>query len=546
MLRFRPLVLAFWLAVRRPRGARLRGLAGLTLERLQRPGTDSEAARTILQDHFGARSDGELPVVFRTARPRARHAGAARRAGRGAAAVPDGPSATLLRAAGDVVYGDDRTGPHLRRRRATRSHLRALRPPAGVRAYVTGQAAIQHDLDPIFSSGPGLARRSRSRSRSHVLLLVLGLSAAVPCRSSSPRARSRARSPSSGAVAHAGRRRATSSNLVELIGLGLAVDYSLLVVYRFREELAPRATTSTRRSCATMATAGRAVVFSGLTVAIGLALLLACPCRSSARSGPARLFVPLVSVAAATTLQPALLSLLRPPWRTPAVARSCRRRLVRCRGGHRLLGTGSPGRSCAARSSSSRSARRSSLGVAAPVAGLRLTPGSISVLPPGSESVTGLRAAPERRRRGRPHPHRDRRRLRPPGGVRTPAVRAAISRLADAVFHDREAYVTANGRKAPYVDPSGRYARVFVVGRHEYGEPAAAALVARLRDTLSPARASRPACASRGRCAAAGRRLPRPRLRTAPLAPRRSARAHVPRPARRVPLAAAAAEGGGS
>ena len=60
----------------------------------------------------------------------------------------------------------------------------------------------------------------------------------------------------------------------------------------------------------TMATAGRAVVVSGLAVAIGLGLLSSCRCRSSARSASAGSLIPLVSIAAALTLQPVLLSLL--------------------------------------------------------------------------------------------------------------------------------------------------------------------------------------------------------------------------------------------
>src|SRR5204862_3988486 len=61
------------------------------------------------------------------------------------------------------------------------------------------------------------------------------------------------------------------TNLVQLIGLGIAIDYSLLIVYRFREEL-ERGGTKDGAIFRTMATAGRAVVFSGATVAIGLAL----------------------------------------------------------------------------------------------------------------------------------------------------------------------------------------------------------------------------------------------------------------------------------
>ena len=97
------------------------------------------------------------------------------------------------------------------------------------------------------------------------------------------------------------------TNLVELIGLGLAVDYSLLVVSRYREEL-DRADTTDAAIVRTMATAGRAVIVSGTTVAIALALLLLVPVPFIRSLGVGGFLVPLASIAAAMTLQPVLLS----------------------------------------------------------------------------------------------------------------------------------------------------------------------------------------------------------------------------------------------
>jgi putative drug exporter of the RND superfamily len=66
-------------------------------------------------------------------------------------------------------------------------------------------------------------------------------------------------------------------------------------------------------------------------------------------------------------------------------------------------------------------------------------------------------------------------------------VHAAVERLADRLLNDSEVYVVALGPKAPYVSRDGRYARLVVIGRHEYGEPASRRLVARIRDRLVPA-----------------------------------------------------------
>ena len=98
------------------------------------------------------------------------------------------------------------------------------------------------------------------------------------------------------------------TNLVYLIGLGIAIDYSLLIVYRFREELAHGLEVEAA-IVRTMQTAGPAVVFSGATVAIGLALLIFMPLPFIRAIGIGGFLLPVVSLLAAATLQPALLSL---------------------------------------------------------------------------------------------------------------------------------------------------------------------------------------------------------------------------------------------
>src|SRR6202042_3688895 len=98
------------------------------------------------------------------------------------------------------------------------------------------------------------------------------------------------------------------TNLIELVGLGIAIDYSLLVVYRFREELA-RTDDTEEAVVRTMETAGRAVLFSGAAVGIGLLTLIALPLPFMRLMGIAGFLIPLASVLAAATLQPTLLAL---------------------------------------------------------------------------------------------------------------------------------------------------------------------------------------------------------------------------------------------
>ena len=101
------------------------------------------------------------------------------------------------------------------------------------------------------------------------------------------------------------------SNLVEflvaLIGLGVAIDYSLLVITRWREERA-RGLGNEDAVARAMSTAGRSVAFSGLVVATGLLALVLLPIPFLRSLGYAGMFIPLVSVAVALTLLPALLA----------------------------------------------------------------------------------------------------------------------------------------------------------------------------------------------------------------------------------------------
>jgi uncharacterized membrane protein YdfJ with MMPL/SSD domain len=100
-----------------------------------------------------------------------------------------------------------------------------------------------------------------------------------------------------------------SINIVTMLGLGLAIDYALFIVTRFREELGR--TESEREALArTMATAGRTVAFSGLTVAIALGGLLLFPQMFLRSMGLGGMAVVLVDMLAALTVLPALLALL--------------------------------------------------------------------------------------------------------------------------------------------------------------------------------------------------------------------------------------------
>jgi RND superfamily putative drug exporter len=100
-------------------------------------------------------------------------------------------------------------------------------------------------------------------------------------------------------------------NLVTGLGLGLAIDYSLFIVSRYREELA-RHGPGARAVQRTLATAGRTVLYSSLTVAGALASLMVFPQQFLYSMGIGGLGVALIAAAIALVVLPAVLALLGP------------------------------------------------------------------------------------------------------------------------------------------------------------------------------------------------------------------------------------------
>ena len=97
--------------------------------------------------------------------------------------------------------------------------------------------------------------------------------------------------------------------LIALVGLGVAIDYALLMIFRFRDELREGEDVETAL-VETMTHAGRSVIVSGSTVAVGLVSMLILPLPFIRSIGIGGMLIPAVSVLAAITLMPAMLAVL--------------------------------------------------------------------------------------------------------------------------------------------------------------------------------------------------------------------------------------------
>jgi uncharacterized membrane protein YdfJ with MMPL/SSD domain len=497
MIRYRWAVVAVWLVVLIAGGWSSSKLSALLSNTFTMPGTDSERARTILKDQYGDRSDGSFTVVFRISNAsdpalRVKLQGDLAHA---AKEVPTGKARPLTPGGEHVLYGDIVSTLSIADAKGhTDDVLRALPHRDGVQSFVTGQAAIQHDLDPIFNEdlkkGELLIALPVAIA---ILLVVFGFSAAVTIPLLFAACTIMGTLGAVYLFAHQVTMATYVTNLVQLIGLGIAIDYSLLIVYRFREELT-RIDSNDDAIVRTMETAGRAVIFSGATVAIGLALLLFMPSPFMRSMGIGGFLIPLVSLLAASTLQPALLSLYgRGGIKRSGVAEFLRRRLRLPV--PRLAGTADIDRGMWARLAHAIMRRPTVflaggaallIAVAIPAFALKLTPGSASGIPQHPQAVRGFNILRQAVGPGALSPTQIVVDAGAPGRARDPSVQHSTETLAARLRQDPEVVYVRYRPAAPFLEASGRYAQLIVAGKHEYGEGPAQSFVRRLRGAIVP------------------------------------------------------------
>ena len=248
VLRHRYAVLVSWLVVFVVAGWASSQLSGLLTNRFTLPGTDTRRAEVILQDHFGQRSTGSFTIVVRSdgmARALVPEVRAA--AERAVAKLPTSRLVSVLPVTQDVTVAQIVSDLEPADSKSRTDDMRAaMGSISGATVYLTGQAAIEHDLDPVF--GEDLVRGELIALPIALLILVFTFGTLAFL---IPFAFALVTIPTTLAIiwvfANFMELSTYLQNLVSLIGLGIAIDYSLLIVYRFREELA-RARPGTRRS----------------------------------------------------------------------------------------------------------------------------------------------------------------------------------------------------------------------------------------------------------------------------------------------------------
>jgi RND superfamily putative drug exporter len=470
-LRHRLLVAGVWLvAIALGLVGSLR-LASVLSTGFSLPGTDSNRVKQVLAREYGIRPGARFVLIAKgdDALSRARRA-ATQAAGllpggrlEGTEPLPSGAAASFV---SSRLHGSEAA-----------ARVSALRERLGPGVLVTGDAAIEHDMGPVLSRDLRVGELYLAVPAALVLLLLVFGSASALL----PFAFAAATIPPAlgiaWAVAHALELSDYLRNMVLMIGLGIAIDYSLLVVNRYRDER--------RNGCShdraveeTMLHAGRTIVFSGLVVSVGLALMLLLPVPFLRGFGVGGLLVPLVSVVCALTLLPVMLSTFGE--RLERVRILPRRFAERRHAGELRLWTAHT--SWVMRRGKLIAPLIATLLVVAalPLIAIRVGPGSASRLPKGIPAMKGL----EILQGGQASDSLDPTTIVVDSGRRDAArpLAPAVRRLERIVRADPEVLTVS----PPVGDTEGRYVKIEVVGRHDPASPQAQSFADRLRSRLVP------------------------------------------------------------
>jgi uncharacterized membrane protein YdfJ with MMPL/SSD domain len=486
IIRYRWAVLAAWIAVVLVSGVASSGLSDLLTNRFVLPGAESEKAAKVLEEHFGQKPEGAFSLVVQGKPGGAQSliAPTRRAAARAAGALDTGQLVDVRAVSGDVVSASivSKLQPA-----DAKGYTEKMRDAAGeipgATVYLTGQSAVEHDLEPVQNRDLFVGEVLIAIPIALLILIYVFGSLAFLL----PFMLAAVAIPTTLGLVWIFANYMTLStyltNMVTLIGLGIAIDYSLLMVYRYREER-QKGQAKEEAIARTMRTAGHAVIFSGTAVAIGLALMLFMPLPFMRGFGLAGLLIPLVSVLAAVTLLPVLLYWLED--------RLDRVRLVPRRVLERRV---DPERGFWARLAR-RIMRRPIpfaagttavlLLAASPLLSLELGPGSNQGVPQNLEAVKGLNVLTDAVGEGAISPTDIVIDTGRAGGSRDPGVKAGMERLLGQLRGDWEVADVVNGEGGQFVDSTGRYLHVQVIGKREYGLPESQEFVDRLRDRIIP------------------------------------------------------------
>jgi RND superfamily putative drug exporter len=497
VIRHRRPIIAGWLVLLVLGGYAASNLGDLLSNRFSVPGSDSEKGLNLLKDRMNERSDGAFTLVVQGndgQRPSAAAVAAA--AQRGATAVKNGKAGAPQSAGKDVVFVQISTSlENQDASKVTPDVRKAIGTVPGATTYLSGYPALNHDTQPIYNDDLARGESIAIPVALLVMLFMFGTLGGVVV----PFIFAAVSIPTTlGLVwifAHTMDMAIYVTNIVTLIGFAIAIDYSMLVVFRFREEL-PLHDNPQDALVKTMETAGRATLFSGMTVAVGLALLVFMPVPFMRSMGVGGLLVPLVSIAASATFLPAFLAVMG---KRVNSLRVIPKRILEKRAARDVTGFWHRLALAIMRRPLLWGGMAATLliGLALAATGLHLTGGDNRGIPITTEAARGLKILEATLGPGALAPQQIVIDTGRPGGADDPQVVAAEQRLIAQLRRDPEVspetilapslVPRAVAQRANLVDSTGQIVQIRAAGHSDAGEKPAVNLVHRIRDDYIPA-----------------------------------------------------------
>src|SRR5947209_6422006 len=231
-------VLAGWLVLAVLGAWGTANVGKLLTNRFSVPGSDAERGLNVLRAHFHERGDGAFTLVVRASGRKLDLAAAEAAAQRAARQVAHGKAGPPRLAAADIAYIQITTPLQAAdAKNYTERMRRSIGRLAGARTYLTGFPALSHDLQPVYNRDLGRGERIAIPIAVLVLLFMFGTLGAVLVPLLFALGTLTTTLGLVWVVAHLGNMAQYVTNIVTLIGLAIAIDYSMLVVFRFREQL---------------------------------------------------------------------------------------------------------------------------------------------------------------------------------------------------------------------------------------------------------------------------------------------------------------------
>lgn len=479
VIRHRNSVLITWVFL-----ALLGALAGSKIDKhlttsLTIPNSQSARASEILNNAFHENIEGTFTVVLKVGKATPPEIEIIKEKIASAASTIPTAKVTQEKVISGSLFANIGTGFTLLDAASYTEKLRVAVAASGLTgALITGPPAIEHDISPVLSSDLHRGQALAIFLAFLLLILMLGFTWAIAIPLIFATATISVTLAMVYLIAQKFLMVLYIPNIIELIGLGLAIDYSLLILHRYRGEMKNQNHSSPAEAISrTLHTAGRTILISGLSVSVGLATLLLMPIPFIRSLGVAGVMVPIIAILAAFTLQPALLSYLsaerleskgfqgllsqkgsaQGPWGkvTTLILRRPKTILILSLA---VLGT-----------------------LASALIWLQPTPSSLTSIPSSLESSRALSLVTQRVGVGIITPNEIVIDLGRSNQASSPIVDAARLKLSKQLLTNPEVFVVATGQKDPYVDPTGRYLRIFVIGHHSFGAEQSQNLLRQIR-----------------------------------------------------------------